>query len=101
MSQCGHEDYPCCGCGIDTYEPDTDPCPECGEMILGCICEHTLDTESEECPWCGGEMNDEGWCEYCADEEACLYCGGDCPTDEDYCCDEYAADGFEDDGQPD
>ena len=28
--------------------------------------------------------------------EMCEYCEGNCPNDEEYCCDEYSADGFND-----
>ena len=36
---CEHEDYPCCGCDADDVYNDSDVCPDCGEMIIGCVCE--------------------------------------------------------------
>ena len=48
---------------------DSDRCEDCGEMVMACICEHVLNPQPEICPWCSGDMNDEGWCEYCDHED--------------------------------
>ena len=37
---------------------NTDTCPDCGEMILACICEHV--NTFPECPSCGGDLQSLG-----------------------------------------
>ena len=41
---CGHEDYPCCGCGSDLERfDDSDICQGCGEPDNYCVCDEYED----------------------------------------------------------
>jgi predicted amidophosphoribosyltransferase len=49
---CGHEDWPCCGCGDDLeHYDDDDLCPGCGEPEAYCVCglcdEDSMDGDNE------------------------------------------------------
>ena len=40
MPSCGHEDWPCCGCGDDLeHVDDGDRCQGCGEPEAFCRCD--------------------------------------------------------------
>ena len=41
---CGHEDWPCCGCGDDLeHFDDGDLCQGCGEPEAYCVCDEYED----------------------------------------------------------
>ena len=44
MPSCGHEDWPCCGCGDDLEShDDSDLCQGCGEPENCCVCDESGD----------------------------------------------------------
>jgi hypothetical protein len=54
---CGHEDYPCCGCGDDLEQyDDSDLCQGCGEPEAYCRC----DDDEDECDGDDGMDGDHG-----------------------------------------
>ncbi len=68
---CGHEDWPCCGCGDDLeHFDDSNLCQGCGEPEAFCRCD-------------GDEDNSEGDDSMEGDHESGLASAG-FGTDEDY-----------------
>ena len=46
---CGHDDWPCCGCGDDLEShDDSDLCPGCGEPEGYCVCDES-DSSEDDC----------------------------------------------------
>jgi len=81
MPSCGHEDWPCCGCGDDLeHFDDGDLCQGCGEPEGYCVCDQMDD---------GGDDSMDG------DHESGLASAG-FGVDEDYLPGGY--DDFGDDG---
>ena len=49
MPSCGHEDWPCCGCGDDLERiDDGDLCQGCGEPEAFCHCDE-MDEYDDDC----------------------------------------------------
>ena len=49
MPSCGHEDWPCCGCGDDLERiDDGDLCQGCGEPEAFCHCDK-IDEYDDDC----------------------------------------------------
>ena len=49
MPSCGHEDWPCCGCGDDVeHVDDGDRCQGCGEPEAFCRCDQ-MDEYDDDC----------------------------------------------------
>jgi hypothetical protein len=71
MPSCGHEDWPCCGCGPDLEQfDDAEFCQGCGEPENYCVCDQLNDEDD------GDESMD-------GDHESGLASAG-FGTDEDY-----------------
>ena len=48
MPSCGHEDWPCCGCGDDLEQVDDgDRCQGCGEPENYCVCDQMHESEED------------------------------------------------------
>ena len=84
---CGHEDWPCCGCGDDLEQfDDGDFCQGCGEPESYCVCDQIDEGDDEDN--CDGDESMDG------DHESGLASAG-FGVDEDYLpggCDDFGGD---------
>jgi len=81
MPSCGHEDWPCCGCGDDVEVcDDGDICQGCGEPEAFCRCDE-IDEYDDDCD--GDEENSDGDESMDGDHESGLASAG-FGMDEDY-----------------
>ena len=80
MPSCGHEDWPCCGCGDDVETHDeADICQGCGEPEAFCRCDEMDEYDDE----CDDEPNSDGDESMDGDHESALRDAG-WGVDEDY-----------------
>jgi hypothetical protein len=81
MPSCGHEDWPCCGCGddVETFD-EADLCQGCGEPEAFCRCDD-VDEYDDDCD--GDETDCDGDDGMDGDHETALRDAG-WGVDEDY-----------------
>jgi len=91
MPSCGHEDWPCCGCGDDLeHFDDGDLCQGCGEPEAFCRCDQMDEYDGN----CDDEDNSDGDDSMDGDHESGLASAG-FGLDEDYLpggCDDFGGD---------